>query len=61
MLATIELDDQFGFRTAEVSDERADGVLAAESRAAESAIAKPQPQLSLGIRLFTSQTTGIAT
>ena len=41
VLATIELDDQASLSAAEVSDEGADGVLAAEPPAVESAIAKP--------------------
>jgi hypothetical protein len=41
VLATIEFDDETSLCAAEVRDEGADRVLAAESRAAESAIAKP--------------------
>jgi hypothetical protein len=40
VLATVELDNQLGFRATEVCDEGADGMLAAESRTAESAIPK---------------------
>jgi len=39
-MTAIELDDQLGFRAAEVRDERADGVLATELQAPQLAIAE---------------------
>jgi len=43
VLATVELDDQSGFRAAKICDEGADGMLAAESCNDESAIPKSRP------------------
>jgi hypothetical protein len=61
VLATVELDNQLGFRATEVCDEGADGMLAAESRADESAIPKSRPQLPLRIRLIASKSARVTT
>jgi hypothetical protein len=61
VLATVELDNQLGFRAAKICDEGSDRVLAAESRAAESAIPKSRPQPPLRIRPVASKSARVAT
>jgi hypothetical protein len=61
VLTAVELDHQSEFRTAEISDEWADGMLAAELLAAESTITQPLPELPLRIRLIVTESARVAT
>jgi len=61
VLAAVKLDDEFGFRGAEIYDERTDEMLAAESYTDESAIPKSRPQPPLSLRLVVSKSARVAT
>jgi len=52
VLTAVELYDQLRFRTAEIYDEGADGMLAAEPCANEPAITEVEPYRPLGICLI---------
>ena len=47
VMTAFKLDDQLGFRAAEVRDEGTDGMLATELQPAQLPIAQLKPQLSL--------------
>jgi hypothetical protein len=49
VLPTVELDDQLGFDTGEVSEVAADRMLAAELAAGELTVAQGVPQGALGV------------
>ena len=55
---TVELDDKATVGAAEIDDEWADGMLAAELQAGEAAIAQPGPEDLLGAGLARSQVAG---
>ena len=57
MLSAIELDDQPAFRTGEISEVRADLMLASKFSPAQPAIAQVKPKPCFGIALIAPQFT----